>query len=149
MSASRDPDYDWGRCVNTADPRNTVARARIAGVAGEWIEVRFRGAADIRAASQDRRLRAHVGHWFANALIPKAVESIPVLVTEVRGERSFVEQGSAKHRRVAMEAFWAGGPGGSHDRHARRRLKLGVLVSLTDIAVQPEWWARSLRLGAA
>ena len=29
------------------------------------------------------------------------------------------------------------------------RLKLGVLVSLTGIAVQPEWWARSSRFGAA
>ncbi len=47
------------------------------------------------AISQDRRLRAHLGHWFANALIPKAVEPLPVLVTEMRGKRSFVEQGSA------------------------------------------------------
>ena len=49
------------------------ARARIAGVAGEWIEVRFRGAADIRAASQHRRLRAHFGHSGDGPRPPKAV----------------------------------------------------------------------------
>ena len=41
------------------------------------------------------QLRAHVDHWFANALIPKADEPLPVLVTEMGGKRSFVEQGSA------------------------------------------------------
>ena len=53
--------------------------------------------ADVGPAPPGRwwQLRAHVGHWFANALIPKTVEPLSVLVTEMRGKRSFVEQGSA------------------------------------------------------